>query len=112
MGHNLTKENTMSSYNITRNANVLKLAFGAPAQNDQIVKDAVARLSEMDASGELSGGGVILLNGPASLPVACAIAHAIAHRFSAVGVFDPKLNGYVVAVTHDPEVELGSIIAA
>lgn len=49
---------------------------------------------------------------PASLPAACAIAHAIAHRFSAVGVFDPKLNGYVVAVTHDPEVELGSIIAA
>ncbi len=102
----------MSAFNITRNANVLKIGFGAPAANDQIVRDAVARLTEMDASGELSGGGTILLNGPASLPVACAIAHAIAHRFSAVGVFDPKLNGYVVAVTHDPAVELGSVIAA
>jgi CRISPR-associated protein Csx3 len=102
----------MSSYKITRTANTLKLAFGDPASNDQIVKDAVTRLNEMDAAGELSGGGTILLNGPASLPVACAIAHAIAHRFSAVGVFDPKLNGYVVAVTHDPAVVLGSVIAA
>ena len=102
----------MRAFSITRNGNTLKLAFGAPASNDVIVKDAVARLGEMDASGELSGGGIILLNGPASLPVACAIAHAIAHRFSAVGVFDPKLNGYVVAVTHDPSVILGSVIPA
>jgi CRISPR-associated protein Csx3 len=112
MGRNLKRRTTMSAFNIVRTDNVLRIGFGAPASNDQIVKDAVTRLSEMDANNELSGGGVILLNGPASLPVACAIAHAIAHRFSAVGVFDPKLNGYVVAVTHDPAVELGSIIAA
>jgi len=112
MGRNLWKETTMSAFNITRTANVLKIGFGDPATNDQIVKDAAARLGEMDDSGELSGGGTILLNGPASLPAACAIAHAIAHRFSAIGVFDPKLNGYVVAVTHDPAVELGSVIAA
>lgn len=102
----------MSAFNITRTGNTMKIGFGDPASNDVIVKDAVARLTEMEAAGELSGGGTILLNGPASLPVACAIAHAIAHRFSAVGVFDPKLNGYVVAVTHDPTVELGSVIAA
>ncbi len=29
----------------------------------------------MESAGELSGGGVIKLNGPASLPVAVAIAH-------------------------------------
>ena len=112
MGRNLIKENTMNAFNITRTGNIMRIAFGDPASNDVIVKDAVARLAEMDSAGELSGGGTILLNGPASLPAACAIAHAIAHRFSAVGVLDPKLNGYVVAVTHDPAVELGSIIAA
>ncbi len=102
----------MPAYRIERNNNILKLAFGEPAQNDQIVRDAVARLSEMEQAGELSGGGLVLLNGPASLPVAVAIAHSLVHRFSAVGVFDPKLNGYVVAVTHDPAYELGAIIPA
>lgn len=101
----------MKSYSVIRTNNVLNLSFGDPAQNDQIVKDVVARLNEMDKSGELSGGGVILLNGPASLPVAVAIAHAVAHRFAAVAVFDPKLNGYVVSVTHDPAYKLGSIIS-
>lgn len=111
-GNLFERRSIMAVYNITRTGNVLKLAFGDPAQNDQIVKDAVARLDEMDKSGDLSGGGVILLNGPASLPVAVAIAHAVAHRFAAVAVFDPKLNGYVVSVTHDPAYALGSVISA
>lgn len=111
-GNLFERRSIMAAYNITRTNNVLKLAFGDPAQNDQIVKDAVARLDEMDKSGDLSGGGVILLNGPASLPVAVAIAHAVAHRFAAVAVFDPKLNGYVVSVTHDPAYALGSVISA
>ena len=102
----------MNSYRITRTGNILKLAFGEPASNSKIVVDVVRRLDEMENEGEISGGGVILLNGPASLPAAVAIAHAVAHRFTAVGVFDPKLNGYVVYVTHDPAYELGSIISA
>lgn len=110
--HLYRKEKFMSTFNITRTNNVLRLAFGEPEGNNQIVLDAVKRLDEMEKKGELGGGGVILLNGPASLPVAVAIAHTIAHRFSAVGVFDPKLNGYVVAVSHDREHELGSIISA
>ena len=100
----------MSSYNITREGNVLKLSFGAPAQNDQIVRDVVARLAEMEAAGELSGGGVIKLNGPASLPVAVAIAHGVAHRFGAVACFDPKLAKYVVAISHDPTHKVGDLI--
>lgn len=102
----------MSAYNITRTDDILKLAFGTPAQNDQIVRDAVARLAEMEANGELAGGGVIKLNGPASLPVSVAITHALAHRFAAVAVFDPKMNGYVVSVSHDPSFVVGSIIPA
>jgi len=100
----------MSTYNITRNSSTIKLSFGTPAQNDQIVKDVVAKLTEMEASGELNGGGVIKLNGPASLPVAVAITHALVHKFSAVGVFDPKLNKYVIAATHDPAYVVGDLI--
>jgi len=100
----------MTTYNITRDGNTLKVGFGEPAQNDQIVRDVVARLDEMESAGELNGGGLIKLNGPASLPVAVAIAHGVLHKFSAVGVFDPKLNQYVIAATHDPAYAVGDLI--
>ncbi len=101
----------MATYIIIReDNNVLKLSFGEPAQNDQIVKDAVERLNEMKASGELAGGGIIKLNGPASLPVAIAIAHGLAHVFAAIAAFDPKLNKYVVAISHDPAYKVGDLV--
>jgi CRISPR-associated protein Csx3 len=85
---------------------LLKMAFGAPAQNDQIVKDAVAALEEL----KLAGGELVLLNGPASLPVAAAVAHGVSHRYGSVACFDPKLAAYVVSVSHNPERPVGSLI--
>jgi len=89
---------------------VLRVGFGEPAQNDIIVRDAVRRLDEMVKSGELVGGPLIKINGPASLPVAVAIAHAVAHRYETVAVFDPKLAKYVVAVTHGDKFAVGDLI--
>lgn len=89
-------------------ATLLTLSLGASAQNDVIVKDAVAGGEALG----LEGGRLCLLNGQASLPAACAIAHAVAHRFGAVGVFDPKRGSYVVAVSRDPKRPVGSVIHA
>ncbi len=86
---------------------LLRLSFGTPAQNDQIVKDAVAALASL----ALPGGQTVFLNGPASLPVACAIAHGVSHLFAEVAVFDPKMAGYVVAVSHGAR-EVGTLIKA
>lgn len=106
-----TKENIMEkTYNVSLTDGILKVGFGAPAQNDQIVKDAVSRLSEMTESGELAGGKLIKINGPASLPVAVAIAHGVNHLYETVAVFDPKLAKYVVAVTHGTEYKAGDLI--
>lgn len=100
----------MSTYSIiaeqTESRVNLKLAFGAPAQNDQIVKDAVAALKSLD----LKGGKLVCLNGPASLPVAVAIAHGLNHVFETVAVYDPKLSKYVVSVTHGTEYQVGDLI--
>jgi len=106
----------MSTYNIARKsvsvsgraATLLTLSFGSPAQNDQIVKDAKAALEAC----ELEGGELVLLNGPASLPVACAIAHGVSHLFKAVAVFDPKMAGYVVGVSHDENRPIGTVVPA
>ena len=87
-------------------ADTLKLAFGEQAQNDLIVRDAVAAIKELG----LKGGAVVRLNGPASLPVAIAIAHEVGHIYGAVAAFDPKLGKYVVAVSHDPQYAVGDLI--
>lgn len=100
----------MSAYNIEMNGSVMKVGFGEPSQNDEIVRAAVARLNEMTESGELSGGEIVKINGPASLPVAVAIAHGVNHLFETVAVFDPKLGKYVVSVTHGTEYKPGDLI--
>jgi CRISPR-associated protein Csx3 len=100
----------MSTYKIQLVDSILRVGFGQPAQNDQIVKDAKARLDEMVASKELVGGPVLRINGPASLPVAVTIAHAVAHLYEAIAVFDPKLAKYVVAVSHGTAHQAGDLI--
>lgn len=89
---------------------ILRVKFGEQAENDQIVKDAEARLDEMVESGELSGGQLIKINGPASLPVAMVIAHALGHLYGAVACFDPKLSKYVVAIAHGGVYRVGDLV--
>jgi CRISPR-associated protein Csx3 len=84
----------------------IDIGFGAPAQNDLIVRDAVAALARL----ELKGGKGIKLNGPASLPVAMALGHSVAHLYGFVACFDPKLGRYVVAISHDPAYKPGDLM--
>jgi CRISPR-associated protein Csx3 len=98
-------------YRIGLNENVLEIGFADPAQNDEIVQAAKRQLDEMVESGELDGGELIKLNGPASLPVGVTIAHAVSHLYEAVAVFDPKLGQYVVAVSHGEKYAVGDMIA-
>jgi CRISPR-associated protein Csx3 len=104
------KEIKMNAYKIEKSGDVLKVGFGSPAQNDEIVRDAVARLEEMVKAGELDGGKLIKISGPASIPVAVAIAHGVNHLYETVAVFDPKLGKYVVAVSHGKEYRPGDLI--
>jgi len=101
---------TMTTYNIELKEDILQINFGEPAQNDQIVKDAAARLEEMARSGELKGGQLLKINGPASLPVAFVLAHKVCHIYGAIGCFDPKLGKYVICITHNPTYKLGDLI--
>lgn len=102
----------MSTYKIdlTNDRSLLKISWGDPAANDAIVRDADARLIELKESGELSGGALIRVNGPASLPVAMVIAHHLVHLYEAVAVFDPKLGKYVVVSAHGGPHRLGDLI--
>ncbi len=96
----------VGSYNITLEGDVLKVGFGSPAENTEIVRDAVAAVKALN----LQGGKLLKINGPASLPVAVALTHEVGHLYGAIGVFDPKMAGYVVAISHDPEYQVGDLI--
>jgi len=100
----------MSTYIINLAGSILNVKFGDPGQNDQIVKDAETRLDEMIQSGELAGGEVVRVNGPASLPVAMVLAHKLGHLYQAVACFDPKLSKYVVAIAHGGKYAIGDLL--
>ncbi|MDF5715025.1 MAG: CRISPR-associated protein Csx3 [Rhizonema sp. NSF051] len=97
----------MSTYQINLEGDVLKVKFGTPANGDQIVRDAAARLDELIESRDIKGGSLLKIDGPASLPVCYLIADKISHLYGAVAIFDPKIGrkGYktfITTITHTP----------
>jgi CRISPR-associated protein Csx3 len=74
----------MNTDQIYIEGNILRVGFGNLAQNDQIVQDAAARLNELIESGQLKGGVLLKVNGPASIPVAFVLAHQREHLLGAI----------------------------
>ncbi|MBM3162574.1 MAG: CRISPR-associated protein Csx3 [Chlorobi bacterium] len=101
----------MASYHINIQDNdLLKVDFGDPAQNDRIVKDADEQLLKLIEDGMITGGELIRISGPASLPVAMVIAHRLTHLYQAVACYDPKMKKYVVAIAHGNKYHLGELL--
>ncbi len=91
----------------TTPAMLFRIGFGDQAQNDAIVREVTGRMDELKAN---MSGKVALVNGPASLPVAVIIGHRLAHMFGCVGIYDPKLAGYVVSLSHGGVYPVGAVI--
>jgi CRISPR-associated protein Csx3 len=105
----------MTTYHISLEDDVLKVKFGRPANGDQVVRDADARLDEMVVSGELSGGKLLKIDGPASIAVSYLIAHKISQLYGAIAIFDPKIGrqGYktfITVVSQTPAYKIGELI--
>ncbi len=108
----------MSTYNIGisqievggKSAHLIKVGFGDPADNSVIVRDVESRLAELKVEG--LGGRLALINGPASLPVAVVLSHHLLHLFAYLGVYDPKMGGYVVSSAHGADYQVGDLIPA
>ncbi|MEO0969554.1 MAG: CRISPR-associated protein Csx3 [Cyanobacteria bacterium J06639_18] len=100
----------MSTYSIELQDETLQVNFGESSQNDDIVKDVVARLEEMNSMGKMTGGQLLKINGPIFIPVAFVLAHKVSHMYGAVAVFDPKIGKFVICITHNPVYKLGELI--
>src|SRR6476661_5930315 len=109
----------MKTYQMGWQRDILKVGFvdknpdgtAITANGDEIVRDAAARLQEMEAAGELRGGDLLKIDGRASLLVSYAIAHHVAHLYRAIAIADPRLSAYVVAISTAAEYPVGSRIA-
>jgi CRISPR-associated protein Csx3 len=105
----------MTTYKIEMVGDTLKVGFGNPAQNDQIVLDAITSIKELVDSGQISGGKLLKIFGKQSLPVAYAICHSVAHLYEAIAVYDPKIggegyDGYIVSISHSSEYPVGETL--
>lgn len=88
------------------NLQLVTIGFGPPANNDAIVRDAIQAIEQL----QLPGGEGVLFDGPVSVPVAMALAHAVAHLYQFVAMFDPKLARFVVVISHTPDHRPGDLI--
>lgn len=106
-----------SSYLIDYEDNTLTVDFNkdVTATGDRIVRDAKDQLEKLINSKQLPPGGLLKINGRASIPVSYLIAHELGHLFSTIAVFDPKIGGkqqnhYVVAINYDPQYRVGDVL--
>lgn len=97
-------------FHLTMNWETLNLKFGEAATNEQIVPFVEKKMKDMIENKEIPWGELIKIDGPASLPVAAVIAHKLAHLYSVIAVFDPKLQKFVVAISHSGDKKPGDLI--
>ena len=100
----------MATYVITLEDDVLRIGFGAPANNDVIIKDVDKRLEEMRDNGELKSGPLVKVDGPASLPVAMVLASKLSELFDVIACFDPRMNRYIVVISRNPNLAVGTVL--
>ena len=99
----------VSSVVINCNEGVLETNLNRAVQveGDQIVRDTEARLEELINTGQLKGGKQpFLINGRFSVLGSFVIALKLAHLYSAIAVYDPKigdseLDKYIVVISHN-----------
>lgn len=86
---------------------ILQVVMGDGYDNDEIVSAASTAAQSIE---QQVMGKVLLVNGRQTVPLCYVLAHAFAHLVPAIGVFDPKLKGYVVTIAHGPDYNVGQVI--
>ncbi len=107
----------MTTYQMRLNRDTLEVDFAKtpegypiPANGDKIVQDVEMRLQEMIATGELTGGELLKINGRISVPASYTVSHQLGHLYRAIAVFDPRLAAYIVVASTTPNYPIGSRI--
>lgn len=113
----MNQEYRIMTYSIHLKGDTLRVDFAKtdagkpiPADGDVIVQDVQTQVKQMIASGELSGGNLLKINGRISVGASYTLAHEVAHLYRVVAVADTRLGAYVVVSSTTPEYPLASRI--
>lgn len=79
-------------------------------EGDVLTKYAEIAINYLINNGILKGGNLLKINGKSSMAVNMMIASKVAHLYSNVAVYDPKLSGYVISLRHGGEYAEGEFI--
>lgn len=109
-GNTVRRPPAERTYRIERRGSTIQVGTGRPGPGHELVRDAKAVLDELDARGELRGGGVIGVNGVITVAVSAVLAHRLAQRFAAVALFDAPSGTYTVVVSRDPRWRVGDVL--
>ncbi|WP_293078457.1 CRISPR-associated protein Csx3 [Okeania sp. SIO3B5] len=89
---------------------IAKLKNGGEVDGDIILKDAKIQLENLINSGQLPGGKKLLkINGRSTVLASFFIANKLAHKYSGIAVFDPRI-GYVITISHAQSYQVGQIL--
>ena len=82
---------------------------------DLIVKEVAKKLDLLCINNQLKGGQLLKIKGRATVLASFVIAQKLAHLYSAIAVYDPKLgtpelDRYIIVISHSPEYEVGKTI--
>ena len=93
----------MTTYSMQLVGNTLKVDFAKtsegkpiPADSARIVRDVQLLVREAIASGKLTGGNLLAIEGRIPVVVSYTLAHEVAHLYRAIAVADTRLGAYVV----------------
>lgn len=93
----------MTTYSMQLVGDTLKVDFAKsdedkpiPAEGDAVVRDVQRLTRQMIASGELSGGNLLKIQGRISVAASYTLYHEVAHLYRAIAVSDTRLGAYVV----------------
>ncbi|NEP56089.1 MAG: hypothetical protein F6K31_03565 [Symploca sp. SIO2G7] len=106
-------ELAVPSFVIRREGDILRVQINNAVQvdGDQIIRDAKAQLQGLIDSGQLSGGKQLLkINGRSTVLASFVIASALARSYRAIAVFEPKLDCYIVTISHTQDYCVGDTI--
>ena len=98
--------------------NILQGSLNSNVQvdGDEIVRDVLKQLGELEQQGVPLRGKLLTINGRASVLSSFVLANYFAHIFGAIAVNEPKIatqenDQYVVVISHDNDYSVGDTIA-
>lgn len=95
---------------MVRRGPVLQVGFGTSTDTDLMVKYVAAKLEQLEQTAALTKSAWIGLNGRISLALMSMLVPILLRHFTNLAVFHPPQDAYIVTVSNDPGIPVGTAL--